>query len=92
MDRKPIADTFRRDLGQAIFRAIRAAGMEQKEVAGLMEYEDGSALARWVSGVETAQLHRLWMVTRLRKHLVIELASLADGITVTTTISMERIA
>lgn len=89
-DSKRIAETFRRELGQAIARAIRAAGFEQKEVAGLMEYEDGSALTRWIAGAETAQLHRLWMVEGLRKFLVIELAGLADGIDVTTTISIRR--
>lgn len=89
-DSKRIAEDFRRELGQAIARAIRAAGMEQKEVAGLMEYEDGSALTRWIAGAETAHLHRLWMVNRLRRHLVIELAGLADGVTVETTISIRR--
>lgn len=89
-DSKRIAEAFRRELGLAIARAIKAAGMEQKEVAGLMAYEDGSALARWVAGAETAQMHRLWMVAKLRKHLVIELAGLAEDVVVETTISIKR--
>lgn len=89
---KQIAESFRLTLGQAIARAIKASGLEHKAVAGLMAYEDGSALARWIAGAETAHLHRLWMVATLRKHLVIELASLAEGISVETTISIKRTA
>jgi hypothetical protein len=89
--RKRLADEdLRRLIGRAIERAIDLAKLEKKAVAHAMGYADGSALARWISGVETPQFAKLFGVVALRRALVIALAEIADGVDVQTTITIRR--
>ena len=71
--RKPLA----KDIGTAIERAIVLAKLTKQDVAYRMGYEDQSALSRWISGVETAQLPRLWEIEELRWPLLRALAEIS---------------
>jgi hypothetical protein len=90
--RKPLADDLKRAIGQAIERAIVLAGLTKQEVAFAMGYEDQSALSRWISGAETPQFARLFIVVKLRGPLVIALAELSGDVDVQTTIVIRRTA
>lgn len=91
-DRKPLADDLKQPIGQAIERGIVLAGLTKQDVAFRMGYQDQSALARWISGVETPQFARLFMVQELRGPLVLALAELAGTVDVETTIRIRRTA
>lgn len=71
--RKPLAI----EIGQAIERAIVLANLTKQDVAYRMGYSDQSALARWISGVETAQFPKLWAIEELRWPLVRSLAEIS---------------
>jgi hypothetical protein len=73
-DRKPLAEA----IGQAIERGIVLAKLTKQDVAFRMGYRDQSALARWISGVETPQFAKLWTIEELRQPLCIALAELAQ--------------
>lgn len=88
--RKPLADDYKRPIGQAIERAIALAGMTKQQVAAEMGYENQAALSRWISGIETPQFAKLFAVKDLRAALVIALAEMAKDIDITTTISIRR--
>jgi len=85
--RKPLADGV---MGRAIDRAIVLSGLTKQDAAYRMGYQDQSALARWISGVETPQFARLFAVQELRAPLVQALAELASDVEVTTTITVRR--
>lgn len=87
-DRKPLAV----EIGQAVERAITLARMTKQDVAFRMGYRDQSALARWISGVETPQFARLWMIEELRGPLAIALAELAECCEVETVVRVKRTA
>lgn len=71
--RKPLA----KDIGAAIERAIVLANLTKQDVAYRMGYADQSALSRWISGVETAQLPSLWEIKELRWPLLRALAEIS---------------
>ncbi len=76
---KPLAeDVWRRKIGGAIERGIVLARLSKQDVAYQMGYADQSALARWISGAETAQLPKLFRIEALRQSLVIALGELAE--------------
>jgi hypothetical protein len=84
--RKPLAGA----IGRAIDRAITLSGLTKQDAAYRMGYQDQSAVARWISGVETPQLARLFAVPELRAPLVQALAELSSDVEVTTTITVRR--
>jgi len=85
--RKPLAEA----IGSAIERAIVLARMTKQDVAFQMGYRDQSALARWISGVETPQFAKLWQIEELRGPLVIALAELAECV-IETVVKVKRSA
>lgn len=91
-DRKPLADDLKRAIGQAIERAILIAGLTKQDVAFRMGYQDQSALARWISGTETPQFAKLFIIVELRGPMVIALAELSQTVEVETTIRIRRSA
>lgn len=93
--RKPVADPqVARVLGQAIERALERAGLTKQDAAFRMGYEDQSALSRWISGVESPQVARLWTLGELfQRSLVLELAATCHvGVKIRTTIELEATA
>lgn len=77
-------------LGPAIERALELAHLTRQEASHAMGYRDPSALSRWISGAERPQFERLFAVPRLKCALVIALAELAEGIEITTQITIRR--
>jgi hypothetical protein len=88
--RKPLAEDLKRAIGQAIERAIVLASLTKQDVAHQMGYEDQSALSRWISGAETPQFAKLFVVVELRGPLVIALAELAHDVEISTTLTVRR--
>ncbi len=77
--RKAVAEAdLKRLIGGAIERAIVLARLSKQDVAYQMGYADQSALARWISGAETAQLPKLFKIVALQQTLVVALAEIAD--------------
>lgn len=75
-------EQFRQQIGKAIGRAIAAAGLSQKEVAGRIDC-DAAQLARWIAATERPQFDRLFSVDVMRQPLCCELARLAGAHVVT---------
>ena len=78
-DRKPLAEDWKRLMGQSLERALMLARLTKQDVSYRMGYEDQSALSRWISGVERPQFDKLWAVEELRQPLVQCLAELAGA-------------
>jgi hypothetical protein len=78
-------------IGRVIERALTLANLTKQEVAHAMGYADQSALSRWIAGVETAQMAKLWRVRALRGALVVALAEAAqDDVEVRTVVTLKR--
>jgi hypothetical protein len=93
LDRKSFAaDVDGPSIGRVIERAIVLAGLTKQELAHAMGYADQSALSRWISGAEAAQIAKLWAVRALRGALVIAMAeaSRAD-VEVQTVVTLRRV-
>jgi transcriptional regulator with XRE-family HTH domain len=60
--RKPLADDeMRRLIGGAIEWALSYAGLTKQQAADRMGYGSNQApISRWISGLETPQLAKLW--------------------------------
>lgn len=89
--RKPEISDWRIDVGAAIERMRRLAGLSLKELAAAIA-RDERQVARWIAGAERPQFDALFAVPALRQPLVIALAELAqaDGIDVVTQITVRR--
>jgi ribosome-binding protein aMBF1 (putative translation factor) len=80
-------------IGQAIERALHNAGLTQQEAAYQMGYENHTMLARWISGVETPQLAKLWSLgKRFQIEFVTALAETTDAFDVRRVLESRRIA
>lgn len=80
-------------IGRAIERALERSGLTNKEAAYAMGYTDSGVIGRWVSGTETPQVAKLWTLGPVfRQEFVIALAQQADGVEVTTHVSIRRTA
>lgn len=79
-------------IGQAIQRAVKDAGLSNKEAAALAGVDDAE-FGKWLSGGRRPQFDRLFSVASLRQPLVIAIAQLAgEGVEVTTHIQIRRSA
>lgn len=90
-DCKALAD-WRRVIGERIERALILANLSKQEASFLMGYADQSTLSRWIAGVERAQMDRLFAIPQLRVPLVVAFAELAEGVQVSTTITIRQVA
>ncbi len=81
-----------RALGAAIQRAVKVVGWSNKEAAAQARVDDAE-FGKWLNGTRRPHWDRLFAVAGLRPSLVIALAELAgDGVEVTTSITLRRIA
>lgn len=63
--RKPLADLDEaRIVGRFVERALVFADITKQDAAFRLGYSDQSAVSRWVAGVETPQLAKLWTLGR----------------------------
>lgn len=76
-------------IGHAIEKAAKGMGWNLDEFAAHVG-RDARQVARWIAGKENPQFAALFAVPEFRGPLVIALASLAEDIDVTTTISIRR--
>lgn len=87
-----VGDTWKADIGKALARAIQLRGWTLKEFAaatGLTVHDarDMGQCSRWINGQERPQLDVIMPV--LGRYFVQAMAELAEGVTVTTTISFD---
>lgn len=87
--RKADDEAERAVIGRAIDRARQAMGWNLDELAQAVD-RDARQVARWIAGKENPQFAALFAVPAFRGPLVIALASLAEDIDVTTTISIRQ--
>jgi hypothetical protein len=86
--RKP--DIWRAQIGRALRRALALQGWSLKEFAAAVD-RDPRQCARWITGVERAQLDVLFAVDVFRLSLVQALAEVAGaGVEIETTIRLRR--
>lgn len=88
---KNLEKPWREQIGAAIERALKLAGLTQKEGWALLGHNDGAQLNRWIKGTERPQLDTLFAVEMLRQPLAQALAEIA-GAEVEVTVRMRRSA
>jgi hypothetical protein len=69
-----------RALGRVIERAIEIVGSTKQDIADALGYTDQSALSRWISGVETPQMAKLWALPQLKSGLLLAFAEAAGDV------------
>lgn len=92
-DHKPLAiDVTTRLIGGAIETALRNAEITKKEASAVMGYGENQApISNWISGKETPQFAKLWLLGDGFQHaLVIALADLCKRVEVRTVVTLER--
>jgi hypothetical protein len=93
-DHKPLViDQWKREIGQAIERALNLANLTKQDVSFEMGYGTNQApISNWISGKETPQFAKLFAVEQLRDSLIVALAGLSKTVEVETTIRVRRTA
>lgn len=83
--RKPLAEAeFKAVIGRAIERALHLSNLTKQEAAYGMGYGENQApVSRWISGTETPQFAKLWMLGRPFQIALVEaLADESGGFTI----------
>lgn len=83
--RNPEARDIKAVIGSAIQRAVSMAGMSNKEAAAKIGVND-SQFGKWLSGLETPQVHRVFAVEELQQPFVVALARMIEACEQETTI------
>ena len=79
----------KREVGQAIEAALDRCRITKQEAAFAMGYADSGVMSRWISGTETPQFAKLWILgTEFQKHLVAALAEQIDDSGVVLTMNV----
>ena len=90
-DLKNVEMAWKQRVGHAVERAVKSAGLTQKECWVLLGHQDGSQLSRWIAGSERPQFDALFAVEPMRSPLVVALAELAgEDVEVVTEIRVRR--
>lgn len=80
---------FRVLSGRCLDRARLALGWNLNELADALGKRDPRQVARWIAGTDRLHLDAVLAVPALHAQFVIALATIAEGIAVTTTISIQ---
>ena len=90
--RNPETECWRAPVGKAIANVQSRSGLSLKEFAAAVQ-RDERQVARWLTGVEHAQLAAILAVPVLRQLLLVALAeSIGESVEIKTTIEIRRTA